>query len=49
MQSTRDPDVAYGMARFLHELGMTPAIIANGTEIKEFALGRASGRKPDRA
>ena len=31
-----DPDVASGMARFVHELGMTPAIIATGTESKEF-------------
>ena len=35
-RSTRDPDVASGMARFLHELGMEPAIIATGTESKEF-------------
>ncbi|PXF62111.1 MAG: hypothetical protein C4B59_00405 [Candidatus Methanogaster sp.] len=44
-----DPDVASGMARFVHELGMTPVIIATGTESKEFALGCADGRKPDRA
>jgi nitrogenase molybdenum-iron protein beta chain len=31
-----DPDVASGMARFVHELGMEPAIIATGTESKEF-------------
>jgi nitrogenase molybdenum-iron protein alpha/beta subunit len=31
-----DPDVASGMARFVHELEMTPAIIATGTESKEF-------------
>ncbi|MEA1864267.1 MAG: nitrogenase component 1 [Euryarchaeota archaeon] len=36
MRSTRDPDVASGMARFVHELGMEPAIIATGTASKEF-------------
>jgi len=31
-----DPDVASGMARFVHELGMDPVIVATGTESKEF-------------
>lgn len=31
-----DPDIASGMARFVHELGMEPSIIATGTESKEF-------------
>jgi len=30
------------MARFLHELGMEPAIVATGTESKEFTLGCAA-------
>ncbi len=30
------PDAASGMARFVHELGIEPAIIATGTESKEF-------------
>ena len=38
-----------GMARFCMNLGLCLLIIATGTESKEFALGCAGGRKPDRA
>lgn len=31
-----DPDVASGMAHFVHELGMEPSIVATGTKSKEF-------------
>jgi nitrogenase molybdenum-iron protein beta chain len=31
-----DPDIASGMARFVHEFGMEPSIVATGTESKEF-------------
>jgi len=49
LRSTRDPDVASGMARFVHEPGMTPVDHCDRNQEQGVCCGCAGGRKPDRA